>query len=344
MITLLLLASSLFVTIVLVTYNRSIPTPGNMRRAILSVASSLLMNVVISMEEEYANIKMLVIDIDGTLLNPDGAITPRTLAAVHAAQQAGIVVTLATARRYCNTAKVATDLGLDIPVILYDGALIVQHPQATVLHTSTLQADIAQQAVNLLVSHNLQPVVHPDRGLNEEIWTGPEHLDNLWLSAYFTTYPEQMRRLPYEHLCTGHPNPLRVVAFASEEAIWGVLPEVSTLKCSWTTIRRGSYGSAEIAIMDPGCSKASGVAALAQHLDIPLEQVMAIGDNNNDIRMLQSVGLGIAMGQASEAVKAAARVVTTSNREEGVALAIERYALLRSAIAFSNSLNRATCL
>ncbi len=297
-----------------------------------------------SMETPPTSIKLLVIDIDGTLLNPEGEITPTTLASVQAAQQAGIVVTLATARRYCNTARIASEIGLAGSLILYDGALIVQHPQGNILSTRSLQAGIAQQAVEILVRHAIQPVVHPDDGLAEEVWTGPPGLDNLWLDAYFATYPEQMRRMPYETLCAGHPDPLRVVAFASEESIQGVIPEVSTLKCSWTMLKRGSFGSAELAIMDYGCSKASGVAALAQARNISLSEVMAIGDNNNDIAMLQSVGWGVAMGQAPEQVKSAAHVVTASNWEDGVAQAIARYALSSARQASSNSFNRATCL
>ena len=75
-----------------------------------------------------SDIKLLAIDLDGTLLTPQKQITPRTFAAVRAAQEAGIVVTIATARRYCNTAPIASALGLDIPLILCDGALIVEHP------------------------------------------------------------------------------------------------------------------------------------------------------------------------------------------------------------------------
>ncbi len=96
--------------------------------------------------------------------------------------------------------------------------------------------------------------------------------------------------------------------------------------------------------MNPTCSKGSGVATLAKYLDIPLEQVMAIGDNNNDIAMLRVAGWGVAMGQASEVVKAAAQAVTACNWEDGVALAIERYALRREATADSNSLKRTTWL
>lgn len=285
-------------------------------------------------------IKMLVIDIDGTLLNPAGEITPVTRAAVQAARQAGLLVTLATARRYCNTAPVAIELGLDIPLILYDGALIVAHPQGGILHTHPLAAAVGQQAVDLLVGNGIQPIVHPVTGLAEEVWTGPAELDNLWVEAYFATSPEQMRRMPYASLCNGHPDPLRVVAFAEEETILGLLPAVSRLECSWITTKRGNYGSAELALMHPNCSKASGVKALAGQFGIPLEQVMALGDNNNDIEMLRSVGWGVAMGHASDTVKAAARAVTGSNLEDGVALAIERYALCRSTTVFSNSLRR----
>ncbi|MDQ6660133.1 MAG: Cof-type HAD-IIB family hydrolase [Chloroflexota bacterium] len=289
------------------------------------------------------SIKLLVLDIDGTLLNPEGEITAATLAAIQAARQMSVIVTLATARRYGNTAPIATELGIDCPLILCDGAMIVQYPHMELLHSCRLQADVAQQAVDLLVRHRIQPVVHPFLGLIEEIWTGPAELDNLWIEAYFTAYPEQMKRMPYKDLCAGHPDPLRVVAFASEEAIQGLISEVSELDCSWTAIKRGSYGSAEMVIMNPGCSKASGVEALATILSIPLEEVMAIGDNNNDSAMLQTVGWVVAMGHAPDAVKAAANAITASNAEDGAALAIERYVLdfLRNARqADSNSLNR----
>ena len=290
------------------------------------------------------NIKIIVIDIDGTLLTPESSITSRTLHAVQAARKAGIVVTLATARRYCNTVKIAHELGLDSPLILYDGAILFQHPHPAILHKHLLPAYVGQQAVDALIRHNIQPVVHPFKETEEEIWTGPSTFDNPWVDTYFASSYSQIRRMPFESLCTGHPDPIRVVAFAPEEIIHTLLPEVAALECSWTITRRGNYGSAELAIMKQSCSKASGVMELARYLNIPLEQIMAIGDNNNDIEMLRTVGWGVAMGQASEAVKSAACAVTTSNKEDGVARAIERYALREATTADSNSLKRLTCL
>lgn len=292
------------------------------------------------------HIGMLVIDIDGTLLNPYGDITAPTRAAVQAAQQAGILVTLATARRYCNTRQIADVLGLHMPLILYDGALIVEHPQGTILHRETLDAAIAQQAVDILVRHGVQPVVHPDMGLDEQIWTGPDEFDNLWLDEYFTIFSDMVCRMPFAQLCAGKTDPLRVVAFDSEETILKVTPEIAALDCSWTSIKRGNFGSAELVAMRAGCSKASGMVALARQFGVPLDQVMAIGDNNNDREMLQCAGWGVAMGQAPQAVKAVARAVTATNAEDGAARAIERYALgngllearLASSTADSNAL------
>ncbi len=91
-------------------------------------------------------IKLLAIDIDGTLLNPQKQITLRTREAIYAAREAGIIVTLATARRYRNTAPIATELAMDIPLILCDGALAMHHPDARVLYTQLLDADVAQQS------------------------------------------------------------------------------------------------------------------------------------------------------------------------------------------------------
>src|SRR5690348_9871673 len=92
-------------------------------------------------------IKLLAIDIDGTLLNPHKQLTRRTRDTIRATQEIGTTVTLATARRYCNTQPIATKLGIEFPLVICDGALIIQHPQGTMLHTQPIPAAIAQEAV-----------------------------------------------------------------------------------------------------------------------------------------------------------------------------------------------------
>jgi 5-amino-6-(5-phospho-D-ribitylamino)uracil phosphatase len=272
-------------------------------------------------------IKLIAIDIDGTLLTPQKSISLRTERAIQAAQAAGIVVTLATARRYENSKHFADMLGIRIPVITCDGALIIQHPSGNVIHTNLLDAELAQEATNLLVEHQIQPVIHHLRGDVEETWSGPVEYDNPELGRYFQEFP-LVQRMSHHRLCSGQPDHIRVVAFASEEAIARVAPAIAQLPCAWNRIKRGNYNCAEIVVMHPGCSKASGVKMLADHLKIPMEQVMALGDNHNDFEMLAAAGWGVAMGQAPERVKAIANAVTASNQDDGVAVAIERYALL----------------
>lgn len=282
------------------------------------------------MEDVFNNIKLIAIDIDGTLLTPTGQITPRTRAAIRAAKHAGVIVTLATARRYSGALAVADALGLELPLIVYDGTLIVSHPSRTILASQTLDAELARQTIEIFQRHAIQPVVHPceeESCVKEEVWTGPETYDNLGLALYLGAAGERVKRMPYEVIYARATQALRVVAFAEKEALEGLLPTITALNCSWNFAPYGSYGSAELAILAPGCSKASGVAALAAHYQIAQEHVMALGDSYNDMEMLRMAGLGVAMGQAPEQVKAAAHAVTATNQEDGVALAIERYVL-----------------
>ena len=275
-------------------------------------------------------LKLIVADIDGTLLNQHKQITQRTLTAIRTAQDAGIIVTLATGRRYTNTRPIADELAITSPLILCDGAMIVDHPQNQVIYTQPLPAETAQQAADIIAHHQLQPIVQHIFGMTEETWAGEPTFDNPALLPYLMAYPQNLRRMQQRTLCTGQPDPLRVVAFATEAEIAAMLSEIAALPCAWDHLKRGNYGCSELAIMHQGCSKATGVRALCTHLNIDIAQVMAIGDNTNDLEMLRTVGWGVAMGQASDTVKASAQAITASNAEDGLALAIERYALQRA--------------
>lgn len=286
-------------------------------------------------------IKLVAIDIDGTLLNRDKQITQHTRETIQAAQAAGIIITLATARRYQNSVAFAEELDIAMPLILCDGTLTMQYPQHTVVSTHLFDPNSAQQAVDILVQHAIQPVVHHITAQGEETWSGPSEFDNAEVAAYFNLYPN-IKRLPYAMLCAGQPGPLRVVAFASKEAIHAITPAIADLDCAWYTIARGNYASAEIVTMNSACSKASALATLAQTYAISMNEVMAIGDGVNDREMLQAAGWGVAMGHASDTLKAIANAVTGSNSEDGVAQAIERYVLGDERYSFSNSRKRAT--
>jgi 5-amino-6-(5-phospho-D-ribitylamino)uracil phosphatase len=278
------------------------------------------------MHQPSQPIKLIAIDIDGTLLNRDKHITQRTREAIQAAQVSGIIVTLATARRYENSMPFAEELSIPMPLILCDGALTMQYPQHTVIAKHLFDADVAQQVADTMIQHAVQPVVHHLTEQGEETWSGPDDFDNAELATYFNHYPN-IKRHPHSTLCAGKPAPLRIVAFASIERVTTIIPHIARYDCTCYTIERGLYNCAEIVTMNKSCSKATGLTALAQRLNISMDQVMAIGDGINDREMLQAVGWGVAMGHASNALKAVADAVTGNNTEDGAAQAIERYVL-----------------
>ena len=291
------------------------------------------------MHQPSQPIKLLAIDIDGTLLNRDRRITRRTREAIQAAQAAGIIVTLATARRYENSMPFAEELAIPMPLILCDGTLTVQYPQYTVIATHLFDSDIAQQVADTMVQHAVQPVVHHITEQGEETWSGPHDFDNAELATYFNYYPN-VKRHTYPTLFAGKPAPLRIVAFTSIEKIHIIAPHLAKHDCTCYTIERGLYNCAEIVTMNKRCSKATALRELAQTLGISMDQVMAIGDGVNDREMLQAAGWGVAMGHASNALKEVADAVTENNAEDGAAQAIERYALRCEEYSISNSPNR----
>jgi 5-amino-6-(5-phospho-D-ribitylamino)uracil phosphatase len=285
-------------------------------------------------------IKLVAIDIDGTLLNRDKHITRRTRAAIYEARDAGITIVLATARRYENSMPFVEELGIALPLILCDGTLTMHYPEGSIITKHLFDPDIAQEVADTMVQHSVQPIVHHMTELGEETWSGPHDFDNAELLTYLNYYPN-VKRLPYHTLCTGKPAPLRIVAFSSMEKINSLIPTIVKLDCAWYAAERGSYDSAEVVTMNKSCSKATALKALAHTYNISMDQVMTIGDGINDCEMIQAAGWGVAMGQAPTMLKTVANAVTGTNSEDGLAQAIEDYVLLRcERYAFSNSRSR----
>ncbi|HEY7350043.1 MAG TPA: Cof-type HAD-IIB family hydrolase [Ktedonobacterales bacterium] len=271
--------------------------------------------------------QLLMLDIDGTLLNEQGQITPRTRQAIAAAQAAGVLIVLATARRYFSAARFAADLGLTGPIASYDGALIRVHPSGERWHSDPLPAVVGQAAVDAIARHGLQPLAQYDLDDGERVLTGPESGDTPWEGDYFTLLASPLERHPLDELCAGGHDPLRVVAFGPEERLERIAADMRHLPCQAYLNPLGSYGSAELSVMSPTTSKGAALSVLSSRLQLAPGQTMALGDSFNDLSMLGLAGLGVAMGHAPPEVRAVARAVTLSNTQDGAALAIERYLL-----------------
>ncbi|HEY7834874.1 MAG TPA: HAD family hydrolase [Ktedonobacterales bacterium] len=293
------------------------------------------------------DIRLLAVDLDGTLLDPSGALTLRTRAAVAAAAARGVRIVLATARRYTGALPVARALGCVDALLLYDGAQARAFPSGANLFAQVLPAAVAQRAAELMAARHLQPIAQHAPQVGEYLLVAPAAPRGAWASAYLASAGQQVRQVPLAQLCAGHPDPQRVVAFgplprlrALARDLAGELPvddavraepppDPLTAQIAMQLLPAGNYGTAELTVFAPGASKGAALAWLAARYNIPLAQTMAIGDGMNDVSLLQTAGLAVAMGTAPRALRRVADALTESNAEDGAARAIERYILAR---------------
>jgi Cof subfamily protein (haloacid dehalogenase superfamily) len=267
-------------------------------------------------------IRLLVLDLDGTVLQPDLGVSPRVVAAVAAVQERGIPVTIATGRMYRSASRHAATLGIRLPIVCYQGAYIRDLPgpngEPGVLHFHRhLSAAVTRDAIIWAREHGLDPHVNAGDRLivqrsekseaDYEEWAGigAEFVDDLLAGV-----PE----LPTKVLAVGHDDlPQRLLGIARE----------AFARRAEVTVSHPDY----LEWTGPGVHKALGVRWLARSLGIPMRHTMAIGDQYNDLELLAAVGHGVAMGQAPAPVREVARYVTAPLSEDGAALAIEALVL-----------------
>lgn len=281
--------------------------------------------------------KLAVLDVDGTLLTPDGTISPRVRDAVHAVRETGCLVTLASGRRLWAIRTIAAELGIATPVILYNGAFLYDLGREEALHIAPLSAGVVRVAVDIIWGAGLQPTVYENPLYGERVFTGPVERQNPAAVHYFTRRNMRLVRVSRDSLATV-PEPLLLTAMGEETDMHAInsLIARSGVSCA-TLVERQSFvpGSSwwQCDVMAPGCSKAAALTELCRIAGVSLTETIAIGDGINDLELITTAGLGIAMGNAVEPVRTAAAAVVGDNSSHGVAEALERYVLQAASTA-----------
>ena len=272
------------------------------------------------------SIRLLAADIDGTLLNPQFQISEADLAALRRAHQGGVEVLLVTGRRHTFALPIAQQLGFDFWLISSNGA-ITRSLSGETFHRDMLPAETCRKLCtemrefrgNTVLTFDTEAkgaiVLEHMRELNTSIqrWLEKnlEYIDFVIpIEDSLTTDPVQaMFCGPIERM---HQARVRLAASGLENDI---------------TVLRTEYPKRDLSIVDvlnQGCSKGHALERWANYRNIPREQVMAIGDNYNDIEMLAFAGLPFIMGNASKELRGKGWAVTLTNDQSGVAAAIEQ--------------------
>ncbi|MGI8916108.1 MAG: Cof-type HAD-IIB family hydrolase [Chloroflexota bacterium] len=273
------------------------------------------------------SVRLLVLDIDGTLLDPSGQLTALTVQAVRDAVAHGCIVTLATGRRFRTARPIADALGLELPILVQNGALIKDSRTGEVLYHRHLATAGATCAIQYLWEAGAQPIIYENAFLGEGVFTGPASRDGPVNGPYFDRYDGLQRHETMAALLPSEP-PLEVSAVDDATRLKAIAPGLvhPGLRVITTTY---SSSAGFLEVLDAQCSKGEALLALAHRFDIAMAQTMAIGDNLNDLELMMAAGIGIAMGNARPEVQAVADIVTDSNAEDGVAMAISRHVLGR---------------
>jgi Cof subfamily protein (haloacid dehalogenase superfamily) len=269
------------------------------------------------------NIGLLLSDVDGTLVTNDKVLTPAAIAAARKLSEAGIGLSLTSARPPFGLRMLTGPLDLRLPLAGFNGGLIVDS-KFNVLESYPLDHEAAEEAVQLVQENGLDLWVYTAHDWVVTAADGPHVAREAWiLDMKPVARPCTAADLAQAYKIVGVSDDHAKVANASKHVV----------------ARLGDRASATssephfIDITHPRANKGAVVHALARRLDLSPARIATIGDMPNDVLMFAQSGLSIAMGNASPEVKASASEVTDSNEQDGFAKAVHRFILAPAATA-----------
>ena len=275
------------------------------------------------------DIKLIALDLDGTLLNSQKQISGRNLAALEKAAEAGIWIVPSTGRFYKGMPEIVRKLSIVRYVITINGAEVYDAAQDRALYRAEIQPLLADK---LYAYMDTLPVIYDcyqngwgwmDSRQYAQIDDFLEEPHQLDMTKRLRTPVESFRKTMLERNLPIQKSQMffRRADLPRREEELKRMPELFPE----LTVSSASYNNIEINSCDAG--KGRALRELCRVLEIPVSKAMAFGDEHNDVSMLRDAGVGVAMGNASPEVQAQADLVTSSNDDDGVAAAIERYVL-----------------
>ena len=283
-------------------------------------------------------IRLLALDLDGTLLNSRGRLSDRNRKALAQAREIGVRTALVTGRRFRDARPIALELGIDIPLISHNGALTKHARTLETVAVTLLPLETAREVLRVGRSAGGDALVSDDPvGAGVMVY---DHLsgDNPALSEYIRwarhihgdDFEDAVRKVDSIEEYLDH-DPVHVAFSGRCEAMRELYEILNRELGSIVKIFPTLYAPRDFGLLDvvhPQVSKGTGVAAVAAELGVKADEVMAIGDNVNDLEMLHFAGTSVVMDNAEPVLHEVPGFhVTASNDEDGVARAIEKFCL-----------------
>lgn len=262
-------------------------------------------------------IKLVALDLDHTLLGEDSTISARNKEAVARALELGIKVMICTGRMFRSSLPFAKELKLTGPLICYNGGLVKEIESGRELFHQPLDLDLAAEILALAKKEGIHANLYYQDQLYYERWTEE--------AEYYTTQAKVPGKAVGDLLAflPGAPTKiLFVMEPAKVQQLWESLREHYAGKLN-VTVSESRY----LEFLPLQVNKGRALSSVMKQLQLKAQEVMAVGDSYNDLELIQTAGLGIAMGNAPDLVKKAAAYVTHSNLEDGVAEAINKFIL-----------------
>lgn len=264
-------------------------------------------------------IRMLVSDVDGTLVGKDKKLSAATIAAVARLRAAGVGFTIISARPMSGMKPLLGPLALDGDVAAFNGGIVFRQDGTIVSHV-LIEETVARGVIELAAGSGVDTWVFADDRWYASDGDGPHTA-----SERITSDQEPVVRRDMGDLL-GRADKITFVS-DDEPRLRALYERMHAAYGDAATIAQSQTYYLDVTAL--AANKGDGIAALASAIGVALEDTVAIGDQANDLPMLKRAGLSIAMGNAPEHVKAAAHETTRANDEDGVAHAIETIILPR---------------
>jgi Cof subfamily protein (haloacid dehalogenase superfamily) len=278
---------------------------------------------------------MIAIDLDGTLLSPEGKVTPRTRDAIHRARAHGLKICFATGRNLTESRAVLKEVDHHDAAVFVGGAMVIDPATNLTLHRTLLPHELAAELCEALEGRGHAVLALQDtHAAGVDYFVSNDFPLNAATDHWLKVTKATVKLLPK---LTGvrHEHTIRIGIVAPRGEAQDLQKEIIERfgeRVFCLVLRVPAAGVDVLEVFDASVNKWAGVMAIAQRHAIKAEQVIAVGDDVNDVPMFKFAGLSLAMGQASDEVKQQAHRVIASNRDDGLAQFLEEFVASHAAI------------